>query len=59
MQAWDDPQGRKVSPDDFEKVLVDGTTGGSTGVMMFTLDAVVENDQKLAIMKRVYANLSH
>jgi hypothetical protein len=38
---------------------VDGTTGGSTGVMMFTLDAVVENDQKLAIMKRVYANLSH
>jgi len=59
VQAWDDPQGRKVSPDDFEKVLVDATTGGSTGVMMFTLDAVVENDQKLAIMKRVYANLSH
>jgi len=57
VQAWDDPEGQKVSPGDFEKVLLNGASGGATGVMMFTLAAVAENDQKLAAMKRVYEKL--
>ena len=57
VQAWDDPEGQKVSPEDFEKVLWNGASGGATGVMMFTLDAVVENDQKLAAVKKVYEKL--
>jgi hypothetical protein len=57
VQAWDDPERPKVSPEEFEKVLLEGTTGGATGVMMFTLAAVAENDQKLAAMKKVYEKL--
>jgi hypothetical protein len=59
VQAWDDPEGQRVSSEDFEKVLLNGASGGSTGVMMFTLAAVAENDQKLAVMKKVYEKLRH
>ncbi|MCI0624869.1 MAG: hypothetical protein L0387_25055 [Acidobacteria bacterium] len=57
VQAWSDPQGNKVSPEDFEKVLWNGTAGGATGVMMFTLGAVAEDEAKLAILKKVYGQM--
>ncbi len=39
---------------EFEEVLRGGLTGGSTGVMMFTLPAVAEDPVKLAVLKKVY-----
>lgn len=57
VQAWDDPKGTKVSPEEFERVLRAGVSGGATGVQMFTLGAVAENDRKMAVLKRVYGEL--
>jgi len=57
VQAWSDPKGNKVSPEDFEKALQYGTAGGATGVMMFTLGAVAEDEAKLAVLKKVYGEM--
>jgi hypothetical protein len=57
VQAWDDPEGAKVSPEEFERVLRAGLSGGSTGVQMFTFGAVAENARKMAALKRVYGEL--
>jgi len=54
VQAWNDPQGRRVAAPEFETALRGGLAGGSTGVMMFTLAAVAEDPEKLTAMKRVY-----
>jgi hypothetical protein len=57
VQAWNDPQGRQVSAEEFEKVLRGGLAAGSTGVMMFTLGAVAEDEAKLAVLKKVYGQV--
>ncbi len=57
IQAWSDPEGRKVTAAEFEKVLLGGVAEGATGVMMFTLGAVAEDDAKLAVLKRVYEKM--
>ena len=57
VQAWSDPQGTKVSPDEFEKALRYGLAGGATGVMMFTLGAVAEDDAKLEVLEKVYGEM--
>jgi hypothetical protein len=57
VQAWSDPQGEKVSAEEFEKVLRAGVAAGSTGVMMFTLGAVAEDDAKMAALKKVYLQM--
>ena len=57
VQAWNDPEGASVSPEEFEKVLRAGLSGGATGVQMFTLGAVAEHDGKMAVLKRVYGEL--
>jgi len=54
VQAWNDPKGHRVTPAQFETALRGGLSGGSTGVMMFTLGAVAEDPEKMAVMKRVY-----
>ena len=54
IQCYNDP--KTISADEFEKVLRYGTTAQATGVMMFTSNAVAEDDQKIAAMKRVYNN---
>lgn len=54
VQAWSDPKGHKVSSEEFEAVLRAGLSGGSSGVMMFTLGAVAEDAAKMAVLKRVY-----
>jgi len=58
VQAWSDPEGNKVSAEEFEKVLRYATAGGATGVMMFTLGAVAEDEAKLEVLKRVYGQMS-
>jgi hypothetical protein len=42
----------------FEKVLRYGLEGRSTGVMMFTLGSVAQDDGKMAAMKRAYLELA-
>lgn len=54
VQAFDEP---RVSPEEFEQVLRYGLEGKSTGVMMFTLPAVVEDEGKMAVMKKVYGEV--
>lgn len=53
VQAYDDPV--KISAREFEQVLRYGAEAGSTGVMMFTTNAVAESPEKTETMKKVYA----
>jgi hypothetical protein len=55
VQAYNDPV--IVSNEEFETVLKGGLTGKSSGVMMFTSNAVAEDEGKTAVMKDVYTNL--
>ena len=48
----------RVEPQEFARVLTDGSSGRSTGVMMFTLDSVAKNPGKLEAMRRVYLTLA-
>jgi hypothetical protein len=57
VQAWSDPEGSKVNPEEFEKALRYATAGGATGVMMFTLGAVAEDEAKLEVLKKVYGEI--
>ena len=54
VQAWSDPNGHKVSTLEFEQALRGGLSGAASGVMMFTLGAVVEDPEKMAVVKKVY-----
>jgi hypothetical protein len=52
VQAYDDPY--RITPSEFEQVLRGGLQSGSTGVMMFTSDAVARDEEKIRIMQKVY-----
>ena len=52
VQAHDKP--RRIPAEEFEKVLRLGTAAAATGVMMFTGQAVAEDEAKLEVMRRVY-----
>ena len=52
VQAYNDPT--VISAEEFAKVLRNGTAGQSTGVMMFTSHSVAEDDEKTAVMKKIY-----
>lgn len=54
VQAYNDPN--IITPAEFAKVLKYGTSGQATGVMMFTSNAVAENGEKIATMKRIYTD---
>jgi hypothetical protein len=55
VQAYDDP--KVISAEEFGMVLRYGAGAGSTGVMMFTSNAVAENPAKAEIMKKIYSDL--
>ena len=55
VQAYDDP--KVVSAEEFGMVLRYGAGAGSTGIMMFTSDAVAENPIKTGVMKKIYSEL--
>lgn len=55
VQAHDEP---RITPEEFEQVLRYGLGGRSTGVMMFTLRSVADDDGKMEAMKRVYTELA-
>lgn len=52
VQAYSDST--RMSPAEFEAVLRNAITGTATGVMMFTSNAVAEDEQKVEVMKKVY-----
>jgi hypothetical protein len=52
IQSYNDPN--IISAAEFEKILQYGTAAQATGVMMFTSNSVAEDNQKIAIMKRIY-----
>jgi len=52
VQAYDDPG--IISSEEFEMVLKYGLSGKSSGVMLFTSYAVAENEDKTAVMKKVF-----
>lgn len=56
VQAFNDPD--TVSASEFETVLRGGLEGKANGVMMFTTRAVADDEEKLAVMKKVYENIS-
>jgi hypothetical protein len=55
VQAYDDPE--VISAEEFGRVLSYGAGSGSTGVMMFTSNAVAESPAKSEIMKQIYSEL--
>jgi len=52
IQAYDDPV--KISAGEFEKLLWFGAAAGSSGMMMFTSNAVTESPEKTEVLKNVY-----
>ena len=55
VQAYNDPH--IISAEEFEQVLQGGLSGKSSGVMMFTTNAVAEDKYKMEVMKRLYRSL--
>jgi len=55
VQAYNDPE--EISIEEFETVLRGGLAGKSSGVMMFTTNAVADDKGKTEIMKKVYTEL--
>jgi len=56
VQAYDDPE--IITGEEFEIVLRGGLSGKSSGVMMFTSNAVAWDSVKTAVMKKVYVDVS-
>jgi hypothetical protein len=56
VQAYNDPS--IITGEEFEIVLYGGLSGSSTGVMMFTSNAIAEDSGKIAIMRKVYNTAS-
>jgi len=55
VQAYDDPE--PVSPEEFGRVMRYGSGAASSGIMMFTSNAVAGNPAKAEIMKKIYSEL--
>jgi Tol biopolymer transport system component len=52
VQAHGEP--RAISPDEFGRVLALGSSGQSSGVMMFTIGAVAADPAKMQVLKTAY-----
>lgn len=55
VQAYDNP--RTVSAQEFETVLKGGLAASSSGVMMFTTNAVAGDEEKTELVKRFYTGM--
>lgn len=55
VQAYNNPG--KVSAEEFEKVMRGGLAGASSGLMMFTTRSVAEEDEKVAVVKKLYLEI--
>jgi hypothetical protein len=52
VQASDEPV--RISPEEFRNVMINGLSGPSTGVMMFSTWAFQEDSLKIEVMKDLY-----
>jgi hypothetical protein len=52
VQAHNEP--RVISAEEFERVMALGVSGRATGIMMFTIGSVVEDPDKLSVLKKLY-----
>jgi hypothetical protein len=55
VQAYNNPN--VISATEFGTVLRGGLEGQSTGVMMFTTNAIAEDEEKIEMMKQIYLGL--
>lgn len=53
VQADNSPH--PISAIEFETVMRNGLTGAATGVMMFTTRSIAEDDEKLSVLRKIYA----
>lgn len=56
-RIWPIVQAHEVPAGEFSKVLKYGMAAGSTGVMMFTSNAVAADEEKAAVMKEQYLQM--
>jgi uncharacterized lipoprotein YddW (UPF0748 family) len=43
-----------ISPEEFRQVMIEGSKSPSTGIMMFSDQSLVENPEKIKVMKELY-----
>ena len=56
VQAYNNPY--VISSNEFETVLKGGMAEKSSGVMMFTTNAIAENEEKIMVVKKIYHEIS-
>ena len=54
VQASNEPV--RISPEEFRNVMTLGSSGPSTGIMMFSTGAFQEDSLKIEVMKDLYVN---
>jgi hypothetical protein len=52
VQAHDSPT--EVSPEEFRQVMVEGSKPPSTGIMMFSDQSLLDNSEKIEVMRQFY-----
>jgi hypothetical protein len=52
VQAHDKPD--PVSPEEFRQVMIEGSQFPSSGIMMFSDQSLLENPEKIKVMKTLY-----
>lgn len=55
VQAHDSPT--EVSPEEFRHVMMEGSKPPSTGIMMFSDRSLLDNRQKIDVMREFYHSL--
>ncbi|MDR9367023.1 MAG: hypothetical protein RI575_16935 [Balneolaceae bacterium] len=56
LQAHDSPV--EVSPDEFRQVMIEGSKPPSTGIMMFSDRSLLDNREKIDVMREYYHSLN-
>jgi len=52
VQAHDNPV--EVTPEEFRQVMVEGTKSPSSGIMMFSDQSLLDNPEKIKVMRQLY-----
>ena len=56
VQAHDNPV--EVSPEEFRQVMIEGAKPPSTGIMMFSDQALLDNTEKIDVMRQFYFEMN-
>ncbi len=52
MQSHNNPE--VVTPEEFRQVMLEGTKAPATGIMMFSDQSLLEDPEKIRVMKELY-----